>query len=95
MIGGCSCLLVCVLFSTILLPCSEVCIALPTMTLKFNSCSDPKTALLSEVEIDDKLTACRAQCAHYIENSFPTIAGVNANAATIHYRYASCCLFEY
>lgn len=45
--------------------------------------------------IDDKLTACRAQCDQYIENSFPTIAGVNANAATIHYRYASCCLYVY
>ena len=41
---------------------------------------------LSEVDLDTKLTEFRAQCSLYMENSFATIAGVNANAAIIHYR---------
>jgi Xaa-Pro aminopeptidase len=41
---------------------------------------------VSEVEIDEKLTGCRAQQPGFVELSFPTIAGVGANGAIIHYR---------
>lgn len=41
---------------------------------------------VSEVEIDEKLTACRAEQPGFMEVSFPTIAGVGSNAAIIHYR---------
>eukprot|EP00545_Synedropsis_sp_CCMP1620_P011335 CAMPEP_0119016574 /NCGR_PEP_ID=MMETSP1176-20130426/13638_1 /TAXON_ID=265551 /ORGANISM="Synedropsis recta cf, Strain CCMP1620" /LENGTH=635 /DNA_ID=CAMNT_0006970045 /DNA_START=41 /DNA_END=1948 /DNA_ORIENTATION=- len=41
---------------------------------------------VSEVEIDLKLTACRAKQPGFLEVSFPTIAGVGANGAIIHYR---------
>ena len=41
---------------------------------------------VSEVEIDLELTAWRAKYAKFVECSFATIAGVNGNAAIIHYR---------
>lgn len=41
---------------------------------------------VSEVEIDEVLTGYRAQQPGYIEDSFPTIAGVGSNGAIIHYR---------
>ena len=40
---------------------------------------------VSEVEIDEVLTAYRAQQPGFLECSFPTIAGVGSNAAIIHY----------
>ena len=40
---------------------------------------------VSEVEIDEVLTAYRAEQPGYLENSFATIAGVGSNAAIIHY----------
>jgi len=40
---------------------------------------------VSEVEIDEVLTAYRAEQPGYLENSFATIAGVGGNAAIIHY----------
>jgi len=41
---------------------------------------------VSEVEIDEVLTGCRAEQPGFTEVSFPTIAGVGPNAAIIHYR---------
>jgi len=41
---------------------------------------------VSEVEIDEVLTGLRAQQPGYVEDSFPTIAGVGSNGAIIHYR---------
>lgn len=41
---------------------------------------------VSEVEIDVKLTGCRAKQPGFLEVSFPTIAGVGPNGAIIHYR---------
>lgn len=41
---------------------------------------------VSEVEIDEKLTACRARQPGFLEVSFPTIAGVGPNGAIVHYR---------
>lgn len=47
-------------------------------------------ASISEVALADKLESFRAHCGLYLEPSFATIAGVNENAAIIHYRYAFC-----
>jgi len=41
---------------------------------------------VSEVEVDLKLTGCRAEQPGFKEVSFPTIAGVGPNGAIIHYR---------
>lgn len=41
---------------------------------------------VSEVEIDEVLRGERAKQPGYIEDSFPTIAGVGSNGAIIHYR---------
>ena len=41
---------------------------------------------VSEVELDDVLTSCRAKQPGFLEVSFPTIAGVGSNGAIIHYR---------
>jgi len=41
---------------------------------------------VSEVEIDEVLMNYRAQQPGYLEDSFPTIAGVGSNGAIIHYR---------
>ena len=40
---------------------------------------------VSEVEIDEVLTGYRRQQPGYMENSFPTIAGVGSNGAIVHY----------
>jgi len=40
---------------------------------------------VSEVEIDEVLTAYRAKQTGFLERSFPTIAGIGSNAAIIHY----------
>jgi len=41
--------------------------------------------LITEVEIDKRLTACRAAQPGFLEVSFPTIAGVGSNGAIVHY----------
>eukprot|EP00934_Nitzschia_sp_Nitz4_P001453 Nitzschia sp. Nitz4//scaffold31_size150131//132990//135339//NITZ4_002853-RA/size150131-augustus-gene-0.9-mRNA-1//1//CDS//3329547734//1453//frame0 len=41
---------------------------------------------VSEVEVDEVLTSCRAEQPGFVECSFPTIAGVGSNAAIVHYR---------
>lgn len=41
---------------------------------------------VSEVDIDKVLRSYRAQQLGYVEDSFPTIAGVGSNGAIIHYR---------
>lgn len=41
---------------------------------------------ISEVEVDEIITGYRAQQPEFQEVSFPTIAGVGANGAIIHYR---------
>lgn len=41
---------------------------------------------VSEVEIDEVLMGYRRQQPGYLEDSFPTIAGVGSNGAIIHYR---------
>lgn len=41
---------------------------------------------ITELTIDEHLSACRAQQAGYVSASFPTIAGYNANGAMPHYR---------
>lgn len=43
---------------------------------------------VSEVEVDEVLTGFRAKQPGFYEVSFPTIAGVGANGAIIHYRAA-------
>ena len=45
-----------------------------------------KNRAVSEVEIDHVLTSRRAAQPGFVECSFPTIAGVGANGAIIHYR---------
>lgn len=42
---------------------------------------------ITEFEIDIELTKSRASYDLFLEPSFATIAGVNENAAIIHYRY--------
>jgi Xaa-Pro aminopeptidase len=41
---------------------------------------------LTEVDVDERLTARRAAQPGFVEPSFPTIAGADANGAVIHYR---------
>ena len=43
-------------------------------------------AVLTECQIDEELTARRAAQPGFVELSFPTIAGADANGAIIHYR---------
>jgi len=50
---------------------------------------------VSEVEIDEKLTGCRAKQPGFLEGSFATIAGVGSNGAIIHYRAASNDFMKY
>ena len=50
---------------------------------------------VSEVEIDEVLTAYRAKQPGFLENSFPTIAGVGSNAAIIHYHAKPGNLMKY
>jgi Xaa-Pro aminopeptidase len=46
----------------------------------------PLTAPLTEVMIDEQITAARARRPGFISPSFGTIAGFNANGAIMHYR---------
>lgn len=41
---------------------------------------------LTELDVDEKLTAARARRPHFVSRSFATIAGFNANGALPHYR---------
>lgn len=41
---------------------------------------------LTELDVDEQLTAARAQRPHFVSRSFATIAGFNANGALPHYR---------
>lgn len=41
---------------------------------------------VTEVQVDERLTARRAAQPGFVEPSFPTIAGADANGAVIHYR---------
>ena len=43
---------------------------------------------VSEVEVDEVLTACRARKPGFLEPLFPTIASLGANGAIVHYRAA-------
>jgi len=42
--------------------------------------------LITEITVDERLTACRAEQPGFMGLSFPTIAGFNANGALPHYR---------
>jgi Xaa-Pro aminopeptidase len=48
--------------------------------------ADPQRAPLTEVHIDERITAARARRPHFMSPSFGTIAGFNANGAIMHYR---------
>jgi Xaa-Pro aminopeptidase len=48
--------------------------------------ADPKRAALTEVMIDEQITAARARRPGFVSPSFGTIAGFNANGAIMHYR---------
>ena len=41
---------------------------------------------MSELSVEQKLESFRCECPDYIEPSFPTIAGFEANGAIVHYR---------
>ena len=47
---------------------------------------DANRAALTEVHIDERITAARARRPHFVSPSFATIAGFNANGAIMHYR---------
>jgi Xaa-Pro aminopeptidase len=47
---------------------------------------DPKRAPLTEVMIDEQISAARARRPGFVSPSFGTIAGFNANGAIMHYR---------
>jgi Xaa-Pro aminopeptidase len=48
--------------------------------------ADPQRAPLTELTIDERITAARARRPHFVSPSFGTIAGFNANGAIMHYR---------
>jgi Xaa-Pro aminopeptidase len=48
--------------------------------------ADPNRAPLTEVMIDEQITAARARRPGFVSPSFGTIAGFNANGAIMHYR---------
>ncbi|HEX9173357.1 MAG TPA: aminopeptidase P family protein [Telluria sp.] len=48
--------------------------------------ADPDRAPLTEVAIDEQITAARARRPSFVSPSFGTIAGFNANGAIMHYR---------
>jgi len=48
--------------------------------------ADPNREPLTEVNIDEQITAARARRPHFVSPSFGTIAGFNANGAIMHYR---------
>ena len=48
--------------------------------------TDPQRAPLTELTIDEQITAARARRPGFVSPSFGTIAGFNANGAIMHYR---------
>jgi Xaa-Pro aminopeptidase len=48
--------------------------------------ADPQRAALTELTIDEQITAARARRPGFVSPSFGTIAGFNANGAIMHYR---------
>jgi Xaa-Pro aminopeptidase len=48
--------------------------------------ADANRSPLTEVHIDEQITAARARRAGFVSPSFGTIAGFNANGASMHYR---------
>ncbi|MFC5477553.1 aminopeptidase P family protein [Massilia suwonensis] len=48
--------------------------------------ADPNRAPLTELTIDERITAARARRPGFVSPSFSTIAGFNANGAIMHYR---------
>jgi Xaa-Pro aminopeptidase len=58
--------------------------------------ADPRRAPLTEVAIDEHITAARSRRPDFISPSFGTIAGFNANGAIMHYRAqeGSCAVIE-
>ena len=48
--------------------------------------ADPNRAPLTELTIDEQITAARARRPGFVSPSFGTIAGFNANGAIMHYR---------
>jgi len=56
----------------------------------------PQREPLTEVTIDEEITAARARRPHFVSPSFGTIAGFNANGAIMHYRATpeNCALIE-
>jgi Xaa-Pro aminopeptidase len=58
--------------------------------------ADNARAPLTEVHIDERITAARARRPGFVSPSFATIAGFNANGAVIHYRATpqSCATIE-
>ncbi|TFW32709.1 aminopeptidase P family protein [Massilia horti] len=58
--------------------------------------ADPQRAPLTEVAIDEHITAARARRPGFVSPSFATIAGFNSNGAIMHYRAqpASCAVIE-
>lgn len=48
--------------------------------------ADPKRQPINEVDIDARITACRARRPNFVSPSFSTIAGFNSNGAIMHYR---------
>jgi len=48
--------------------------------------ADPERAPVTELTIDEQITAARARRPHFVSPSFGTIAGFNANGAIMHYR---------
>lgn len=48
--------------------------------------ADPQRTPITELTIDEQITAARARRPHFVSPSFGTIAGFNANGAIMHYR---------
>jgi Xaa-Pro aminopeptidase len=48
--------------------------------------NNPQRAPLTELTIDEQITAARARRPNFVSPSFSTIAGFNANGAIMHYR---------
>lgn len=48
--------------------------------------ADPNRAPVTELTIDEQITAARERRPHFVSPSFGTIAGFNANGAIMHYR---------
>jgi Xaa-Pro aminopeptidase len=56
------------------------------LRLARSALADPQRAPLTEVMIDEQITAARARRPGFVSPSFGTIAGFNANGAIMHYR---------